>query len=40
MVQGVRVPEVTEWLLSHVNGLVAPIRFDLISGGGRISRTP
>ena len=33
MVQGVRVPEVTEWLTGHVSGLVAPLRFDLISGG-------
>ncbi len=33
MVQGVRVPEVTEWLLSHVSGLVEPLCYDLISGG-------
>lgn len=33
MVQGVRMPEVTEWMTGHVNGLVPPLRFDLISGG-------
>lgn len=33
MVQGVRVAEVTEWLLGHVSGLVPPLRFELISGG-------
>ncbi|MDR2987027.1 MAG: phosphotransferase family protein [Nocardiopsaceae bacterium] len=33
MVQGVRVPEVSEWLAGHVSELVEPLRFDLISGG-------
>jgi aminoglycoside phosphotransferase (APT) family kinase protein len=33
MVQGVRVPEVTEWMTCHVSGLVPPLHFDLISGG-------
>src|SRR5262249_8518710 len=33
MVQGVRVQEVTDWLVSHVSGLAAPLRFELISRG-------
>ncbi|MGN6794891.1 MAG: phosphotransferase family protein [Streptosporangiaceae bacterium] len=33
MVLGIHVPEVTEWLTGHVSGLVAPLTFDLISGG-------
>jgi aminoglycoside phosphotransferase (APT) family kinase protein len=33
MVQGVRVPEVTEWMTGNVSGLTAPLCFDLISGG-------
>jgi aminoglycoside phosphotransferase (APT) family kinase protein len=33
MVQGVRVTEVTDWLAGHVSGVVAPLRFELISGG-------
>ena len=33
MVQGLKIPEVTDWLLSHVDGLAAPLRFELISGG-------
>src|SRR5215831_2116429 len=33
MVQGIKMAEVTGWLLGHVDGLVPPLRFDLISGG-------
>src|SRR5260221_2915472 len=33
MVQGIKVPDVTGWLLSHVDGLAAPLSFELISGG-------
>jgi aminoglycoside phosphotransferase (APT) family kinase protein len=33
MVQGLKIPEVTDWLVSHVDGLAAPLRFELISGG-------
>jgi aminoglycoside phosphotransferase (APT) family kinase protein len=33
MVQGIRVPEVSDWVTGHVSGLVPPLRFDLISGG-------
>ena len=33
MVQGIKVPDVTDWLLDQVDGLVAPLSFDLISGG-------
>jgi len=33
MVQGIKMAEVTGWLLSHVDDLAAPLRFDLISGG-------
>jgi aminoglycoside phosphotransferase (APT) family kinase protein len=33
MVQGIKVAEVTGWLLGHVDNLVPPLRFDLISGG-------
>jgi len=33
MVQGVKVAAVTRWLLGHVDGLAAPLSFDLISGG-------
>ncbi|HEX5189880.1 MAG TPA: phosphotransferase family protein [Streptosporangiaceae bacterium] len=33
MTLGVRVPEVTRWLLDHVDGLVPPLGFGLISGG-------
>jgi len=33
MAQGIKMAEVTEWLLGHVDGLGAPLRFDLISGG-------
>jgi aminoglycoside phosphotransferase (APT) family kinase protein len=33
MVQGIKAAEVTEWLLGHVEGLQAPLSFDLISGG-------
>src|SRR5215471_6603143 len=33
MVQGIKAPEVTSWLLSHVDGLAAPLAFELISGG-------
>jgi aminoglycoside phosphotransferase (APT) family kinase protein len=33
MMQGIREAEVIEWLTGHVSGLVAPLRFDLISGG-------
>jgi len=32
-VQGIKISEVTDWLLSHVDGLAAPLRFELISGG-------
>ena len=33
MAQGIKMAEVTDWLLGHVDGLAAPLRFDLISGG-------
>jgi len=33
MAQGIKMAEVTGWLLGHVDGLVPPLRFDLISGG-------
>jgi aminoglycoside phosphotransferase (APT) family kinase protein len=33
MVQGIKMAEVTGWLLGHVDDLVPPLRFDLISGG-------
>jgi aminoglycoside phosphotransferase (APT) family kinase protein len=33
MVQGIKVAEVTQWLLGHVEGLRAPLSFELISGG-------
>src|SRR5215469_15073019 len=33
MIQGIKLAEVTDWLLGHVADLVAPLRFDLISGG-------
>ncbi len=33
MALGIAVPEVTQWLLGHVSGLVPPLGFDLISGG-------
>jgi aminoglycoside phosphotransferase (APT) family kinase protein len=33
MVQGIAVPEVTDWLLDHIEGLAAPLSFELISGG-------
>ncbi len=33
MVQGVKAAAVTRWLLGHVDGLAAPLSFDLISGG-------
>jgi aminoglycoside phosphotransferase (APT) family kinase protein len=33
MVQGIAVPEVTDWLLDHIDGLAAPLSFELISGG-------
>src|SRR5262245_26291538 len=33
MVQGIKVPDVTNWLLSHVEGIAPPVSFELISGG-------
>jgi aminoglycoside phosphotransferase (APT) family kinase protein len=33
MAQGIKMAEVTGWLLGHVDRLVPPLRFDLISGG-------
>jgi aminoglycoside phosphotransferase (APT) family kinase protein len=33
VVQGIRIPEVTDWLLGHIDGLAAPLSFELISGG-------
>ena len=33
MVQGIKDAEVRGWLLENVNGLAAPLSFDLISGG-------
>jgi aminoglycoside phosphotransferase (APT) family kinase protein len=33
MAQGIKVADVTNWLIGHVDGLTAPLRFDLISGG-------
>src|SRR5215813_4318788 len=33
MVQGIAVPQVTGWLLDHIDGLAAPLSFELISGG-------
>ncbi len=33
MAQGIKVPEVTDWMLGHVDGLAAPLSFELISGG-------
>ncbi len=33
MVLGIKDAEVTWWLLGHVDGLTAPLSFDLISGG-------
>src|SRR5215471_4124903 len=33
MVQGIKMAEVTGWLVGHVDDLTAPLRFDLISGG-------
>ncbi|HVB42530.1 MAG TPA: phosphotransferase family protein [Streptosporangiaceae bacterium] len=33
MTQGINVAEVTKWLVDHVDGLTAPLTFDLISGG-------
>ena len=33
MVQGIKMAEVTDWLLGHLDDLAAPLRFDLISGG-------
>jgi aminoglycoside phosphotransferase (APT) family kinase protein len=31
--QGIKVPDVPDWLLGHVDGLAAPLNFELISGG-------
>ena len=33
MTQGINEAKVTQWLAGHVDGLSAPLRFDLISGG-------
>src|SRR5215813_2365512 len=33
MVQGIAVPQVTGWLLDHIDGLAPPVSFELISGG-------
>jgi aminoglycoside phosphotransferase (APT) family kinase protein len=33
VVQGIKAPDVTDWLLGHVDGLVGPLTFELISGG-------
>ena len=33
MVLGIAVPEVTQWLLDHLDGFVPPFGFELISGG-------
>src|SRR5215468_4149458 len=33
MVQGIAVPQVTGWLLDHIDGLAPPLSFELISGG-------
>ncbi len=33
MVQGIKISEVTDWLLGHIDGLAAPLSFELISGG-------
>ncbi|HEX9554464.1 MAG TPA: phosphotransferase family protein, partial [Streptosporangiaceae bacterium] len=33
MVQGIKISEVTDWLLGHIDGLAVPLSFELISGG-------
>jgi aminoglycoside phosphotransferase (APT) family kinase protein len=33
VLQGIKISEVTDWLLGHIDGLAAPLSFELISGG-------